>query len=106
MIVDWLDASELSWFKPEILFTRYEDFVEDEEAFFDSILEFYGIDKSLWTFVPFAPKPHENPMFEGEYHFRNARTDEWRDVFTREQRDRANGMMPKRLLLRFGWPSE
>ena len=102
---EWLDASEDSSFKPKILFTRYEDFVEDEEAFLAAILDFYEIDRSLFRFKPFRPKAGEGGT-EGELHFRNARTDEWREVFTPEQLDKACQMMPRRLLKRFGWPLE
>ena len=65
---------------------------------------FFEIDESLWKFVPFTPKKAENPMHEGELHYRNARTDEWREVFTPEQRDMACKMMPDRLIDEFGWP--
>ena len=103
-IEGWLDASEDPSFRPAILFTRYEDLVEDETAFFDVILDFYGIDRSLFTFEPFQPLSADDPTLEGQYHFRNARTDEWRDVFTPKQLDEARPMMPERLLERFGWP--
>ena len=104
-IEGWLDAAEDPSPELKILFTRYEDLVKDEDAFFASILDFYGIDKSLWTFKPFTPKAHPDPQREGEYHFRNKRVDEWRDVFTPEQAEKARRMMPERLLERFAWPA-
>ena len=102
----WLDARQTDWFKTKILFTRYEDMVADEDAFWARILDFYGIDPSRFAFKPFRPKPNEDPKLEGEYHFRNARTDEWRDVFTPHQRNKACGMMPERLLAVFDWPEQ
>lgn len=100
----WLDARETEWFKTEILFTRYEDMVADEDAFWARILEFYGIEPAQFAFVPFRPKPNEDPKLEGEYHFRNARTDEWRDVFTWPLLEKACRIMPERLLAEFDWP--
>ena len=104
-IEGWLDASEDPSFRPEILFTIYEDFVWDEERFFSTILDFYGLDEVAFAFMPFRPEPAEDPTLEGQYHFRNARTDEWRDRFTLDQLQMACGMMPDRLLQRFGWPA-
>ena len=103
-IEGWLDASEDPSFRTEILFTLYRDMVGDEDAFFARVLDFYGIDESQFNYKPFRPSPHENPMFEGELHFRNARVDEWRDSFTPYQIEAAAEMMPERLLKRFEWP--
>jgi len=103
-IEGWLDAIEDPKFKTEVLMVQYEEFVKDENAYFDRILDFYGIDKSIWTFKPFTPKRADDPTYEGEFHFRNARPDEWRDSFTAEQIDKAAKMMPERLLKRFNWP--
>ena len=104
-IEGWLDASEDPFFRPEILFTCYEDFVADEEAFFGTILDFYGVDRAGFAFAPFTPEPADDPALEGQYHFRNARTDEWREAFSRRQLRKACKMMPDRLLMRFGWPA-
>ena len=104
-IEGWLDASEDPSFRPKILFTSYEDFVWDEERFFATILDFYGVDEVAFGFMPFRPEPAEDPICEGQYHFRNARTDEWRDAFTLDQLHKACSMMPDRLLQRFGWPA-
>ena len=103
-LTDWVDASEDAAFRSQILFTRYDDMVADEPAFYRSILDFYGIAESQFSYEPFQPRASERPELEGEFHFRNKRTDEWRDVFTPAQLDRACAMMPKRLLKRFDWP--
>ena len=99
----WLDAEQDSEFKPKILFTTYKQLVEDEAAFFDEILDFYAIDKSLFTHKKFTPKADENSDIEGELHYRNAKLEEWREDFTPQQQEKANKMMPKRILERFGW---
>ena len=104
-IEGWVDAAEDQSFRTEVLLVQYEDFVKDEMAYFYRILDFYGIDRALWRFEPFLPKKADNPLHEGEFHYRNARTDEWRDVFTPEQADKASKMMPGALLARFGWPT-
>ena len=100
----WVDAADDPGFKTQVLIVQYERFVEDETAYFHRILDFYGIDRSLWKFEPFTPKLADDPLHEGEWHFRNARTDEWRDAFTPEQNEKAASMMPEELLERFGWP--
>ncbi len=110
-IEGWLDASEDPSFRTAILFVQYEKFVADEKTYFDTILAFYlsgashgGIEKSRFDFQPFTPRKADNPLHEGEFHFRNARVDEWRDVFTPAQLENAAAMMPDRLLDRFAWP--
>lgn len=103
-IIGWLDAEKDPLFKTKILFTRYEDMVEDENKFWDTILDFYSIDKSLFTFKPFKPKPHVNPLVEGDIHYRNSRVDEWRELFSKKQCQIATDMIPERLFKRFKWP--
>ena len=51
-----------------------------------------------------TPQKADNPLHKGALHFRNARADECRDVFTRTQLGSAAAMMPARLLDRFAWP--
>ena len=104
-VLGWLDAAEDPDFKTVILFTTYEDFLEDEDAHWDRFLDFYGIDRSLWTFEPYTPEAPKNPEhFAGPCHYRNARVDEWREDLTPDQLERACDMIPDRLLKRFGWP--
>ena len=104
-IQGWLDACRKPWFATEVLFTRYEDFVADEMAFFSCALQFLEIDPANFAFAPFKPVPPEKPMLEDpKLHFRNARTDEWRDVFTQAQLHRVNDLVPAWLLDRFDWP--
>ena len=103
-IEGWLDASDDPAFATQILFMQYERFVADEMAYYEAILEFHGIDKTEFHFTPFTPKAADDPLHEGELHYRNARLDEWRDAFTSEQIERAAELIPDRLLDRFGWP--
>ncbi|WP_449419493.1 tetratricopeptide repeat protein [Phormidium nigroviride] len=94
-IEGWLDAEAAPSFYPKILFTKYEDLAAYPQAFFESILNFYEIDKSRFTF----PEPPQ----QGKLHYRQGRADEWREVFTPEQAAKASSMIPKRLFERFGW---
>ncbi|MEG3969483.1 tetratricopeptide repeat protein [Microcoleus sp. T2B6] len=94
-IEGWLDAEANPSFYPKILFTKYEDLAADPQAFFESILNFYEIDKSRFTF----PEPPQ----QGKLHYRQGRADEWREVFTSEQAAKASSMIPKRLFDKFGW---
>ena len=105
-ISGWLDAVDDTSFKTEVLLTTYAEFVDDEMAYFYRIMDFYGIERSRFSFRPFTPKKADDPLHEGEWHFRNARTDEWRDAFTSEQIERAEAMIPDRLFERFGWPRQ
>lgn len=100
----WVDAAQDASFKTEVLIVQYEKFVEDEMAYYHRILDFHGIDRSFWKYKPFTPQKADDPLHEGQWHFRNARTDEWRDAYTPEQIEVAAKMMPEALLDRFGWP--
>ncbi|MEG5053885.1 tetratricopeptide repeat protein, partial [Microcoleus sp. B13-B6] len=95
-IESWLDAEENPLFYPKILFTRQEDLVENSQELFNTILDFYEIER--WRFT--MPPP---PTFKVGTHYRTGNVDEWRDVFTQEQAEKASSMIPNRLLDRFGW---
>ncbi|MEG3857507.1 tetratricopeptide repeat protein, partial [Microcoleus sp. herbarium12] len=95
-IEGWLDAEENPSFYPKILFTQQEELVTNPKALFESILNFYEIETTKFTF----PEP---PKFLEGTHYRKGRTDEWREVFAPEQIEKASSLMPDRLLDRFGW---
>jgi len=95
-IEGWLNAEADPLFYPDILFTKYEDLATDPQAFFESILKFYNIEKFPFTF----PEPPQ----QGKLHYRKGRADEWREVFTAEQVEKASSMIPQRLFDKFGWP--
>ena len=100
-IEGWLDANEDPTFTTKLLITCQEDIVNDEDAFWASILDFYEIERTQFKFKPYKPEP-------GDYsvHFRNASTDEWREAFTPKQIKTACNMMPERLTKHFGWPKD
>lgn len=96
-IEGWLDASEDPACNLKVQFTKYEDLNLNPDSFFDSILQFYDIDKSLFA-IPNYGRPHL-----GDLHFREGRIDEWRDVFTSEQSEKVTNMISARLYSKFGW---
>lgn len=89
----WLDAVDRG--DVRALITRYDDLVQDEEAFFEAILSFYAIPKEKFA--------HPRLALDTKVNFRSADPDEWRRVFTDEQKRRALTMIPDRLMTRFGW---
>lgn len=96
-IKDWLDVSERASAYFTILFTRFEDMLLDKERFINSILEFHNID----------PSRYKDPNFDPQKgaHFRKGKAGEWKTVFSGRQAEKATGLIPKKLLDRFNWPS-
>jgi hypothetical protein len=98
-VVDWINR----WLKvvetdrDDILVTTYDEFVADEPAYFERLLEFYEIPQTAFR-MPSIKKSVEVS------HFRVGRTDEWRDAFTAAQVRRSSGLIGADLLERFGWP--
>ena len=91
---NWLDLGpEVDGIR--ILFTTYEEFLMDEQKYFEKILDFYEIPQES-----FVHHPVEKTL---EYHFRVGTTDEWKSVFTPEQQRRATAIIGDDLLNRFGW---
>lgn len=90
------------WFELEheidILFSTFEEFVSDRAAFVEKYLKFYGVDRCHFNWET-AFGEHTGV----DEHFRSGRTDEWREVFTREEAEYLSSMMPLRALQRFGW---
>ncbi|MEZ2252645.1 tetratricopeptide repeat protein, partial [Microcoleus sp.] len=95
-IEEWVDAEKNPLFYPKILFTRQEDLATNPQKFFEEILRFYEIENSRFTF----PEP---PKFRSDSFYRKGSIDEWREVLTPQQAEKASSMIPKRLLDRFGW---
>lgn len=92
----WHAASIDPEFRTRILFTRQEDLVEDQEAFFGRILEFYELDRAAFT-LP------EQPV-AGKRNYRSGETAEWRRVLTPAQQAQAASWMTPALCEAFGWP--
>ncbi len=97
-IEGWLDAEAEEAFTPRMLFTRYEDFRNDREAYFARLLDFFEIDASKFHDPDITPK-------SSTHHFRKGLVDEWREVFTPAQKERANRLLSDRIRERFGYES-
>lgn len=95
-IQGWLEADEDPNFYPKILFTRYEELVEKPEKYFTKILEFYGFKQSSFDFP-------ETPKFTEKSHYRKGEIDEWKEIFTSEQADKAFSMMPEKVENFLNW---
>ena len=92
-VEQWMVADQTSTVR--VHFTRYEDMVEDREAFTAGILEFLDIPESRFSQVELE--------LNAEVHFRKGETDEWRGVFTEQQSARANGFIHPALAEKFSW---
>ena len=79
----------------KILFTRYEDMVEDEASFLENIIDFFEIPRSAFKYTP-AEKTAQN-------NFRKGMVDEWIGVFNAGQKALSAEMIGPDLMSRFGW---
>ncbi len=73
----------------------YERFLEDPDGYVDEVLEHFSIPERLYD--------RRAAAAAASVHLRKGRRDEWRDVFTRRQRQRADALLDAELCARFGW---
>jgi hypothetical protein len=93
-IQGWLDAeSEL-----DILFSTFEDFVSDRNAFTRRYLDYYGDHEQHFSWQNAIQAQHGR-----DQHFRSGRTDEWRGVFPRREAEFLTTCIPKAMRERFNW---
>jgi len=91
----WLEAEQVL----DILFSTFEDFVQDREAFVARYLDYYG-----------GPREYFRPdvaltMREGtDYHYRSGEIDEWKRVFSGPRAARLSALLPTSIKRRFNWP--
>ena len=90
----WLDLDG----EIEILFSTFEDFIKDRASFVERYLEFYGADRRHFSMED-AFGEHTGI----DNHFRRGLTDEWRQVFSREDAAYLSSLLPLRAKERFGW---
>lgn len=79
----------------QILVTKYEELLTDELALYRKILKFYGIPEELFNYQPVAKTE--------SLHFRKGDPNEWRSVFTEQQKIQINKLVPQELLDEYGW---
>ena len=77
----------------DVLFLTFEQFRTDPEGYFTSVLDFYGI----------APERFAAEAEAEVVHLRRGLIDEWREVFTHEQQERAWRQIPADMAETFGW---
>ncbi len=77
----------------EVLFLTFEQFRTEPDRYFEQILSFYGVDPG-----GFARDAEAEVV-----HLRKGLIEEWRDVFTDKQKQRAWGSIPADLAEQFGW---
>ncbi len=92
-IEGWVEAADAADSGIEVAFLRFEDFVADGDGYLRRALEHFGIDPGDFAWDAAA----EN------VHLRRGLTEEWREAFSRAQRERAWAALPKALRKRFGW---
>ncbi len=89
----WVAAGEASDNAVAVAFLSFETFKRDPGAYFGEVLAFHGIDPAA-----FADDANAEVI-----HLRKGAVDEWREVFTPEQQERAWQRIPPHLAERFGW---
>ena len=92
-IQGWLEVAADRDRRLEVLFLTFEEFLAQPEAYFERLLDFYDIDRSL-----FAADADAETV-----HLRKGQTDEWREVLGRAQQDRAWDLLPATMVEAFGW---
>lgn len=91
----WMDGVRSGRITATVKFVKQEDLAADAKGYFDSILDFYSIDRRMFTY----PKSAE----VGKLHFRSGKTDEWRDSLSAAQVACVQKRVSAELLDFFGW---
>ncbi len=76
-----------------VLFMSFESFLAEPDAYFSKVLDFYDIPQSSYAAGAKAETVH----------LRQGQSDEWRQVFSQEQRDRAWEAIPPEMAREFAW---
>lgn len=110
MLEGWMAVNASQFTSIEVLIVQFEKFKQDAKTHFENILDFYRIPHDSFVFVP-PSNLHEGSLYgqspdrkSVNYHFRKGSINEWMDVFTHDQKQRATELIPPYLLERFGWP--
>lgn len=95
---DWLTVKQQEDAKKDglqILLTTYDEFNADEIKFYSKILSFYNIPMEKFKYTP--------PPKDQAVHYRKGDSDEWRRVFTQQQKSAIAEIVPDSLLEQFNW---
>lgn len=93
-IQGWLDAEA----DLDILFSTFEDFVRDRDAFTRRYIDYYGGHEEHFSW---QNATHAQPGVD--QHFRSGRTDEWREVFPKREAAFLTACIPQAMRDRFNW---
>ena len=97
-LLSWLDAEKRQdEFGIKIMFTRYDDFMLDKRAMYDSVLRFFDIDPARFLF------DHAAASTASDLHFREGEIGGWRKHVRPDQAERLTAMTPPSIFNRFGW---
>ena len=94
-VEDWLQVATGPAGGPEVRCLTFEGFRLAPERYLEGILQFYGIERGRFALNVGAEVVH----------LRKGALDEWRVVFSRAQRRRANAAIPGALAVAVGWHS-
>ncbi len=91
----WLEAAQADVEGPDILFLDFEAFKRDAEGYIADALRFFGI----------APEAFQSAkaLSAEVVHLRRGEVEEWRQVLSAKQQERALAAMPEAMRQRFGW---
>jgi hypothetical protein len=96
-ISSWVEMSETNGLNIKVLFTNFNELVDDETRLFERILEFFDIPLDRADFSTNAPG--------ADAHYRRGLKEEWRSVFNEDQKKRTWQIMEGRLANMFSWKS-
>lgn len=97
-IQDWISYADSAAGRSRVLLTQYTDFSRDNQGFIQRLLDFFEIPQRYY-----APPPALQSKQQGKFHFRKGSANEWKDVFTPEQQDYANALLPSLWRERLAW---
>ncbi len=93
-IMGWMEAErELG-----LMFSTFEDFVRDKDAFIQKYLNYYDGPTDAFSYEESTTR-HQGT----DYHFRKGEVSEWRDVFPPREAAYLSSLLPKEMKERFGW---
>jgi Sulfotransferase domain len=91
----WIEAQN----DLNVMFSTFEEFVSDRDAFVQRYVDFYGGPPEHFSYQKAV-----SSQAGKDYRFRAGRTDEWREVFSPKYAARLSQLLPDDLKQRFGWP--
>jgi hypothetical protein len=93
----WLEAESDPGFNLNLLFTSHEELSSDPHALFQKIARFYSFSLPKDMLFERPAKP------DMQLNYRKGLVDEWRTVFSGEQKAASLEMIPEHMARRFNW---